>query len=280
MTYYRTLGPVTYINGNTVVTAGAGTRIDLTPTQAAALQGQIVVDNTTPTTFPMAPVLFYEYYVLFPAQGEDSTIYFANDTGLFYRWSDASNMYLASGAPANWDSIDTDSRDDLATGESTMSRRYITGTGTSADGTMTLGYFTSRKSETVTQVKTITGPQAQVGATLCRVGLYSVDDAGNLSLQAATPTDTTLWLAANTAYTRSFTSSYNTIRGNRYAIGVLTKGATTAATFVGSTTCPAASAALPPALSGIVTGLTDLPSTAVVANIAASSLIPYAVLLP
>jgi hypothetical protein len=278
LTYYRTLGPVTYVNGNTVVNiTEAGVKVDLTPTQAAALAGQVVLDDSNQYTYPIAPVLYYKYYVLFPAQGSGNTLYFANDTGLFYRWDDTSNSYVASGVPVNWDSIDTDSRDDLTVGEATMSRRYINGSSAASSGTMTLAFFTARKSETITQVRTITGSQNQTAATLQRIAVYSVDDAGNLSLIASTPSDLTLWAAANTAYTEAFTSSFAKVRGNRYAVGVLCVG--DSPSFLGGQ-APSAESFAPPMLSARVTGLSDIPSTVVVANLAASPLAPYAVLTP
>lgn len=87
MTWYRTLGPITYTDGDRVrhVTR-AGIRIDLDPAQAAELAGMIVLDRTTPLTYPRADFLKYESAVLFPTEGIEDAVYLANDSGLLYRW--------------------------------------------------------------------------------------------------------------------------------------------------------------------------------------------------
>lgn len=279
MTIYRTLVPITYQNGNMVVTAVAGARVDLTPAQALALQGSIVLDPTNNFTYPKVDVLWYDYQALFPLVGTVNVLYFGADTGLVYRWSQTSQTYVAVGVPTSWASIDTDERDDLLAGESTMSRRYITGSGTVALGSMYASFFTARKTETITQVRTVTGPTAQSGATLCRVGLFSVDSAGNLYLVASTANDTTLWAAANTAYTKVFSSSVLLTRGNRYAVGVLQVGGT-AVSLAGNTAVLASEAFQPPALSAKVPSLSDLPSSVVAANLTATSVICYASIMP
>lgn len=279
MSWYRTLVPLTYIHGNQVITVeNPGTRIDLTPTEAASLLGQIVFDGSNEHTYPRTDLLTYDYYVLFPDQGLDKPLYFAKDTGLLYRWD--VDSYVPVGVPTNWDAIDSDKRDDLSAGESTMPRGNITGSGVSAAGTMTLAYFTARKTESVTQIRSITAAQAQVAPTLSRLAVYSVDDAGNLLLVASTSSDTALWAATNTAYTSTFSASWNKIRGRRYAVGMLTVGASTAPSFIGTVAIPAAEAFLNPRLSAKVTGLTDLPSTVLAANLSATGVISYSALLP
>jgi hypothetical protein len=83
VSWYRTLVPLTYIHGNQVITVeNPGTRIDLTPTEAASLLGQIVFDGSNEHTYPRTDLLTYDYYVLFPDQGLDKPLYFAKDTGL------------------------------------------------------------------------------------------------------------------------------------------------------------------------------------------------------
>lgn len=279
MSWYRTLVPLTYIHGSQVITVeNPGTRIDLSPTEAAGLLGQVVFDGSNEFTYPRTDLLTYDYYVLFPNQGLDDPLYFAKDTGLLYRWD--VDSYVPVGVPTNWDAIDTDKRDDLVLGDSTVPRRNIDGSGVSAAGTMTLAYFTARKTEAITQVRTVTAAQAQVAPTLSRIAVYAVDDAGNLLLVASTSSDTALWTLANTAYTSTFSASWNKIRGQRYAVGVLTVGASTAPSFIGTASVPASEAFLSPALSAKVVGLSDIPSTVLVANLAATAVIPYGVLLP
>lgn len=104
MTWYRTLGPITYTDGDRVrhVTR-AGIRIDLDPAQAAELAGMIVLDQTTPLTYPRADFLKYESAVLFPVEGIEDAVYLANDSGLLYRW--INDDYAAVGVSTTWEGI-------------------------------------------------------------------------------------------------------------------------------------------------------------------------------
>lgn len=104
MAWYRTLGPVTYTDGDQVrhITK-AGVRIGLTPTQAAELAGMIVLDRTTPLTYPRADFLKYDSSVLFPTEGIEDAVYLANDSGLLYRWID--DDYAEVSVAAAWGSI-------------------------------------------------------------------------------------------------------------------------------------------------------------------------------
>lgn len=280
MSWYRTLVPLTYIHGNQVITVeNPGTRIDLSPAEAASLLGQIVFDGSNEHTYPRTDLLTYDYYVLFPDQGLDKPLYFAKDTGLLYRWD--VDSYVPVGVPTNWDAIDSDKRNDLTIGESTIPRESVTGSGVlTTVGTMTFSYFTARKTEAITQIRTITSAQAQVGATLSRMAVYSVDDAGNLLLIASTSSDTALWTATNTAYTTTFSASWNKLRGQRYAVGILTVGASVAPSFVGTAAIPASESFLIPMLAAKVTSLSDLPSTVLVANLAPVGGVLYSALLP
>lgn len=104
MAWYRTLGPVVYTDGDQVRhISKAGVRIDLTPTQAAELAGMVVLDRTTPFTYPRADFLKYESSVLFPVEGIEDAVYLANDSGLLYRW--INDDYAAVGVTASWDNI-------------------------------------------------------------------------------------------------------------------------------------------------------------------------------
>lgn len=140
---------------------------------------------------------------------------------------------------------------------------------TTGSGSMRLGFFTAQKSETVTQVKTIVGPTAAVGATLAKIGIFSVanDGTGTLTLVARTADlHTTLWTgAAGTVYTSTFESaaSFTKIKGQRYATATLVVGASTYPTLAGwSAYFPAAEtgSAAAPRLSGLYSGQTDFGS--------------------
>lgn len=104
MAWYRTLGPVTYTDGDQVrhITK-AGIRIDLTQMQAAELAGMVVLDRTTPFTYPRADFLKYDSAVLFPVEGIEDAVYLANDSGLLYRWINGD--YAAVGVSTTWGGI-------------------------------------------------------------------------------------------------------------------------------------------------------------------------------
>jgi hypothetical protein len=83
-------------------------------------------------------------------------------------------------------------------------------------------FFTPAYSLTVTQM-TMQQGNAASGITNARMGLYTMDNAGNGTLVARTAADPTLFSAANTSYTRvfdgtgGFPTSYTLVAGQRYA---------------------------------------------------------------
>jgi hypothetical protein len=181
------------------------------------------------------------------------------------------------------DSLDTLGIDDLTTGESTFSRRFISNTTLSAaNGIMRLTYFTAKRSETITRVRTMTGAGGQVGATLNRVGIYSVATNGDLTLVASIPNTTSLWLAASTTYVTDLSASFAKVRGQRYAVGNLTVGSSTAAQFSGHGLAGAVASemGLAPRICGYVGSQTDLPSSVAAGSVVDSLTCFYHVLLP
>jgi hypothetical protein len=124
--------------------------------------------------------------------------------------------------------------------------------------------------------------------TLIRAGLYTVAKSGDLTLVAAIASDTTLFASANSAYTRSLSTggslpaSYSIVAGTRYAIGLLCVTAATAPTVVGApiSTAMVNEGAQTPRLCASVSSQTNLPTAITAASLNASSVRPYAVLLP
>lgn len=172
---------------------------------------------------------------------------------------------------------------EMDAGEATIPRILTNNAVLGAGAGVRLTYWTARKTETVQSVRTITGSTAGVSMTLARVGVYSVAANGNLTLIAATDNDTSLWVAANTAYTKAYASTWVKERGRRYATGIVALGST-APTFVGATnlggTAWGDEMALSPRLaaqSGLVSS--DLPSS-ISAPPSASALMQYSVQLP
>jgi hypothetical protein len=170
--------------------------------------------------------------------------------------------------------------DELTTGEATMPRRMVSSQlAGSGNGNLRLTYFTARKTETITQVRTITGSTAGVGPTLCRIGVYSVAGNGDLTLIASTANDTALWIG-NGAYTKSFSASFSKVRGTRYALATLVVGTSTAPSYTGCVSLVSTEAGIDPRISGFVASQTDLPASVSAGSISNTGHSAYAVLLP
>lgn len=172
----------------------------------------------------------------------------------------------------------------LTVGEPAFARDLITTDLQSVSQRLHLTYWTARKTETITQVRTITSNIA-AGATptLCRVGIYSIDAAGAGTLVASTTNDTTLWAATGTAYTKALTASFTKTAGQRYATGILLVTAAAAPTFVASlkdVTGTRAEAALDPRLAASLSGQADLPASFTNAGVATAANRAYSVLVP
>jgi len=171
----------------------------------------------------------------------------------------------------------------LTSGDSTFPRRTISAnTAPTGAGNLRLTFFVARIGETVTQVRTLSGGTAGVGATLAKVGVYSEDAAtGNLTLVGATANTTSLWGTANTSYTTSLTASFNKIRGVRYAVATLVVGVSTPPTLQGIILPTAnAEASVSPRMSGLLSTQSDLPSSITAASLTDNATQHYAVLLP
>lgn len=155
----------------------------------------------------------------------------------------------------------------MATGEAIVPRiasiLETTGPGT---GVLHLTYFPALKSETCTSAAMIVGAVAAAATpTLVRMGLYSIDSAGAATLIASTANDTALFSAANTRYSKDFTTPVARTAGQRYALGVLTVSAGACANFLaitlGAGTTMNVEAGKSPMLATRITSQTDLPST-------------------
>lgn len=196
------------------------------------------------------------------------------------------NMYVCvtSGTQGVW-IAPTDTKGLLATGEETLSSEYCFGTPGTGTGTLRLTYFTARKTETTTQIRVWTATTA-AGATptICRVGLYSIATNGNGTLVASIANDTSLFAAASTPYTRSWSVSYAKVAGQLYAMGILVVTAATAPTLMGSAPSQAASNEMfnqTPRKSAALASQTDLPGSFTNASLGASLAIRhYGAILP
>jgi hypothetical protein len=175
------------------------------------------------------------------------------------------------------------SENDLITGEETMPRRNIVGSmgGSTFSGSLRLTYFTAKKTQTLSQISIYTGTVA-AGATptIARMGLYKVETNNDLTLIASTPNDTTLFAAATTFYTKSFSAPVDVVRGQRYAFGILIVSGATVPTFYGYNPAPLPITFQEPKLAAGINGQSDLPSTVANGSLNNSAFGIYAAILP
>jgi len=168
---------------------------------------------------------------------------------------------------------------DLTSGQATFNRQIINGYPSPGTGNLRLTYFTARKSETVVSFRTIVTTLATT-VTLSRIGLYTVDGSGNLTLVASTTNDVDLWRATAGSITKALTTSYAVTRGQRYAVGLLIVNSGTACLLAGNIQVGSAEAATAPRLSGFVGSQTDLPSTVASGSVSNSGNMFYTALVP
>jgi hypothetical protein len=177
----------------------------------------------------------------------------------------------------------------LTTGEEVFPRELL-GTlsgSTPASGQLRMTLWTCRKTTTTAQIRCCTGITA-AGATptLCRIGMWRVEDNGNYTLVGATANDTTLFAAAGTAYTRSWITPFQKIAGVRYAWAPLVVTAATMPTFAGASAAITSEQVQVPSLASATgfgftgSALTDLPSTILASEVYASPSRTYAAVLP
>jgi hypothetical protein len=122
-------------------------------------------------------------------------------------------------------------------------------------------FFTPVYTVTITQIA-YACTTAAAGVTLCRYGLYTADASGNGTLVARTASDTTIFNASNTVFTRAldttggYPASYTLTAGTRYAVAICIAAANTGS--VSGVSCPGVIAALSPRVQGVRTGANDI----------------------
>jgi hypothetical protein len=139
---------------------------------------------------------------------------------------------------------------------------------TITSGTVYFSFFTPVANQTITQIATSSSGVLASGLTLARMGLYTVDSSDNATLVARTASDTTLFNAFNTIYSRAldttggYPASYELQAGQRYAIAIIFVGTTMPNVVFASFVAGAISvAADSPRLSGAVASQSDLPTS-------------------
>lgn len=167
---------------------------------------------------------------------------------------------------------------DDATTLETVNRNFLSGSASQATGNVGLSFFTAAYDVTITQVRMCTaGTAAAATPTLCRIGFYIVDSAGDLTLACACANDTALFAALNTVYTRDLSTggglpaSYTFRAGQRYAGAHVVVSGAAVPTFFAISNMTAVLTAVAPRLAGLRSGQTDLPASITSGNITNSS---------
>jgi hypothetical protein len=149
-------------------------------------------------------------------------------------------------------------------------RLHAVSSRTWVSGEANFSFFTPAYDATVSKIRVASATPAGSGLTMARLGLYTVS-GNNVTLVARTANDTTVFTSTFTQYTRffdtagGFPATYNLIRGQRYALGIIVVGSTMPNVYGNGFTLGSLNA-LPPRQSAVITGQTDLPSTATVST--------------
>ena len=149
----------------------------------------------------------------------------------------------------------------------TIPRVTASGAVTASAGQALLSFFKPTATVTVSQITMATaGGAVAAGLTLARMGIYTYTEGGTATLVARTASDTTLFAATNTAYTRSldttggYPDTYTLNAGTRYGVGYICVG-TTQPQLVGRAIFAGVGGLSPRLSTGTSTGLSDLPTS-------------------
>jgi hypothetical protein len=139
------------------------------------------------------------------------------------------------------------------------------GTITITNGNVIVVFFTPLQTITVSQITMVSGNTvAASGLTFAQMGLYTYDET-TATLVARCASDTTLFTAINTAYTRSFNTTggfpatYTLQAGVRYGVAVLLTGTTMP--VLSGKGVPAGMLGLTPKTAMTINGQTSLPAS-------------------
>lgn len=176
----------------------------------------------------------------------------------------------------------------LATGETVPPRSLVNNhtipTIAFLDQRIHLSFFKAKRTETISNLSLITGSTAAAATpTLVRFGVYSVDAAGNLTLVASTPNDTTIFSVTFSLYTKALTVAWSKISAQEYALGALIASAgampqLTGLAFPASGTLGVETSQRSPMLTAFVAGQADLPGSIAVGSLVnpgGHSSVPY-----
>jgi lysophospholipase L1-like esterase len=167
---------------------------------------------------------------------------------------------------SNWDA--------LANGVESVRRKEAANNSGTVSGQAEYGFCVPLQDTTITKLLHCTRSTAGAGITLARMGLYTVDAAGNLTLVARTVDfHGTGAIAANTLFQQSldatggYPTSYTMKAGQKYAIGFVYVGTTPPTVVSNNSGQPGALAALQPFICANQTGQADLPTSVSVGSL-------------
>lgn len=166
-----------------------------------------------------------------------------------------------------------------------MSTSIATNSASTASGRMLLSYLTPPFATTISKLATIVGNTAAATVTTSRIGLYTVDGSGNLTLVARTANDTALFATQNVAVegalntTGGYPATYAMTAGTRYAIGLLCV-ATTPPSYYASGAPLAVVAAIAPRISARLDSQTDCPTSVLVGSLTNHNAVAYVAAVP
>lgn len=167
---------------------------------------------------------------------------------------------ISGGTPGTWMST-PDVRDLVTTGQESMNRGFAFQSVAIGTGSLRLTFFTARKTETYTQLKTYCGSTAASATpTLCKMGMYRLESNGDVTRIAQTANDTSLWSVAGNEFTKQTEASFTLTSGIRYALATLQVTSGTPATLAGMSLTNTIIGSTSPVMCKLSTQ-SDLPSS-------------------
>ena len=144
--------------------------------------------------------------------------------------------------------------------------RLFNNSATFTSGTMYFTFFTPLRDLTVSSIRMASAGSSTSGTSLIRFGLYTFDGT-TANMVARTANDVSIFSLPQTVYQRNFStdggfpSTYNLIKGQRYAVAVIVVATNTGNAYVSSAAVPNALNSLDPRMTGLHAGHSDLQTT-------------------
>lgn len=153
---------------------------------------------------------------------------------------------------------------------------------TAASGVLELSRKVAERTEDITQVTMwVGGVAAGATPTLCRIGIYEENPDGlTATLVGTHASDTAMFSATGTAYTKTLTTPFVKRAGRRYAAGALVVSAATMPQFQGVAFGTSLVSTPIAQINGRLSGLSDLPASFNIADLANTTICRQVYLRP